>query len=126
MDYCSLKDLGFTGFPYTWCNRRPGDQNTWIRLDRSVVTVDWILRFPKFRIQHLDAFHSNHKPLLLCSDFEFKRFYRKGRPFRFEAMWLKDSIYEEVIKQSWEGDLAPNIKWGFTKKITACQVNLRV
>ena len=24
LDYCALKDLGYTGFPYTWCNRRPG------------------------------------------------------------------------------------------------------
>ena len=90
------------------------------------MTVDWILRFLKFCIKHLDAFHSNHKPLLLCSDSEFKCFYKKGRPFRFKAMWLKDSTYEDVIKQSWGGDLAPNIKWGFTRKIMACQVNLRV
>ena len=24
LDYCHLKDLGFNGFPYTWCNHRPG------------------------------------------------------------------------------------------------------
>ena len=35
LDYGALKDLGYTGFPYTWCNRRPGAQNTWIRLDRG-------------------------------------------------------------------------------------------
>ena len=35
LNYCALKDMGYTGFPYTWCNRRPGDQNTWIRLDRG-------------------------------------------------------------------------------------------
>ncbi|KAK7855155.1 hypothetical protein CFP56_029352, partial [Quercus suber] len=78
-----------------------------------------------FRIHHLDAFHSDHKPLLLCSDSEFKRFYRKGRPFRFEAMWLKDSTCEDVIKQSWEGESSPNIDWGFNRKITACQLNLK-
>lgn len=22
LDYSGLKDLGFTGLPYTWCNRR--------------------------------------------------------------------------------------------------------
>ena len=68
LGYCALKDMGYTRFPYTWCNRRPGDQNTWIPLDRGVVIVDWILRFQAFRIPHLDAFHSDHKPLLLCSD----------------------------------------------------------
>ena len=100
LDYCHLKDLGFNGFPYTWCNCRPGAQNTWIHLDRRVATIEWILCFPATRIHHLEAFHSNHKPLLLCSDSEFKRFYKKGRPFRFEAMWLNGSTCEELIKMS--------------------------
>ena len=33
IDFCGFKDLGFNGFPFTWCNRRPGDQNVWVRLD---------------------------------------------------------------------------------------------
>ena len=101
LDYCHLKDLGFNGFPYPWCNHRPGALNTWIRLDRGVATIEWILRFPTTQIYHLEAFHSYHKSLLLCSDYEFKQFYRKGRPFHFEAMWLKDSTCEEVIKIHW-------------------------
>ena len=28
LDYYRLKDLGFNAFPFMWCNRRPGDQNT--------------------------------------------------------------------------------------------------
>ena len=64
-----------------------------------MATIKWILCFPTTEIHHLEAFHSNHKPLLLCSDSEFKWFYRKMRPFRFEAMWLKDSTCEEVIKK---------------------------
>lgn len=93
--------MGFNGFPFTWCNRVLGDQNVWIYLDRGVASVDWMLRFPVAHIHHLDAFHSNNKPLLLCADFEFIRFYKKGRPFRFEAMWLKDNSCEEVIRESW-------------------------
>ena len=27
LDFCRLKDLGYTGFPFTWCNQRPGDHN---------------------------------------------------------------------------------------------------
>ena len=29
-NFCCLKDLGFNGFPFTWYNRRPRDQNVWI------------------------------------------------------------------------------------------------
>lgn len=125
LDFCGIKDLGFNGFPFTWSNRRPGDQNVWICLDRGVATIDWILRFPTSRIHHLDAFHSDHKLILLCSDSELKRFYRKGRPFRFKAMWLKDNSYEGVVKDQWGDDLVVGSTWSFMKKIYACQDNLR-
>ena len=97
LDNCCLKDLGFNAFPFTWCNRRPGDQNVWVRLDRGVALIDWILRFLATHIHHLEAFDSNHKPLLLVSDFELKCFYRRGQPFRFEFMWLKDGSVEAVV-----------------------------
>lgn len=76
-NFCCLKDLGFNGFPFTWYNRRPRDQNVWIRLDKGVALVDWILQFPSSSIHHLDAFHSNRKPILLCSDSERNRFLQK-------------------------------------------------
>ncbi|KAK7842598.1 hypothetical protein CFP56_013670 [Quercus suber] len=63
--------------------------------------MDWILRFPMSRIHHMECFHSDHKSILLISDAEQKRFYRKGGPFIFEAMWLKDKTCENVIKESW-------------------------
>ena len=46
LDNGRLKDLGFNGYPFTLRNRRPGAHNVWIRLDRGVATVEWMLRFP--------------------------------------------------------------------------------
>lgn len=102
LGFCSLKDLGFNGFPFIWCNRRPSNHNVWVRLDRGIATVDWILRFPTTRVHQLVCFHSDHKPIFLGLDFEVNWFYRKGHPFRFEAMWLEDSSYEKVIQTSWK------------------------
>ncbi|KAL0009438.1 hypothetical protein SO802_010940 [Lithocarpus litseifolius] len=124
LDYCGFKDLGFNGYPFTLCNRRSGDHNVWIRLDHGVATVDWILWFPTSRIHHLECFHSDHRPILLISDAEQKRFYRKGRPFRVEAIWLKDKACEDVVKQSWVDLHDLNRVSILLKKITSYQVNL--
>ena len=88
--------------------------------------VEWMLRFTTCRIHHLDAFHSDHKPIFLISDSEQKRFYRKGRPFRFEAMWLKDNSCEEMVKNSWQEVSDPSPICMVTKQIINCQDNLRI
>ena len=124
LDYCAFKDLGFNGFPFTWCNRRLSAHNVWIRLDRGVAIVEWILRFPTSHIHHLECFHSYHRLLLLISDVEQKRFYKKGRHFRFEAMWLKDKSCEDVVKQSWVDLNDSNPVRILLKKITSYQENL--
>ena len=36
LDYCKFKDLGFNGFPSTWCNKRPNGHNVWFRLTRAL------------------------------------------------------------------------------------------
>ena len=126
LDCCRLKYLGYNGFSFTWCNRRPGDKNIWIRLDRGVATVEWILRFPTTRIHHLDCFHFDHKSIILCMDSELNKFYMKSRPFRFEAMWLKDSTCEEVVRNSWKQSNLPGSMWSFNRNISSCQDNLRV
>ena len=125
LDFCRLKDLGFSGFPFTWCNKRPGDHNVWVWLDRDVATVDWILCFPSTCIHHLDAFHSDHKPLLLCTDSKFKRFYRKDHPFRFEAMWIKEESCESVVWDSWGVSNEDVLALVFNQKIFMCQEKLK-
>lgn len=62
--------------------------------------MDWILQFPSSCLHHLDVFHLDHKPILLCTYSEINRFYKKGRTFRFKAMWLKDDTCEEVVQKS--------------------------
>ena len=46
LDFYGLKDFGFHGFPFTWCNRRPGNQNVWIRLDRGLLLLIRFFVFP--------------------------------------------------------------------------------
>ena len=88
--------------------------------------MEWILKFPSSQIHHLVAFHSDHKPILLCIDFELKRFYITGRLFRFEAMWLKDDSCEGIIKDSWGMGPASSSVWDCSSKLSTCQENLQI
>ena len=45
LDSCQLEDLGYRGYPYTWNNKRLGDANTKMRLDRAVATKPWRDKF---------------------------------------------------------------------------------
>ena len=75
-DFCGLKDLGYTGLPFTWCNMRFDGSLVWVWLDRALATADWILKFPSIRLHHLQGLSSDHKPLWLASDDVNTRFYR--------------------------------------------------
>lgn len=102
LDFCALKDLGFSGLPYTRNNRRFDGPVAWVRLDQALASSDWMLKFPTARLHHLSGFSFDHKPIWLCSDDVHTRFYRTQRPFRFEAMWVKDERCEEVVHSAWD------------------------
>ncbi|KAK7829046.1 hypothetical protein CFP56_029639 [Quercus suber] len=87
--------------------------------------MDWFLHIPTSRIHHLECFHSDHRLILLISDAEQKRFYKKGRPFRFEAMWIKENSCEDVIKNSWVDVDDTNLVSVLLKKLTSHQDNFR-
>ncbi|XP_075654591.1 uncharacterized protein LOC142624738 [Castanea sativa] len=97
LDFCGLKDLGYSSLPFTWRNRRYDTGLVWVRLDRAVATVEWMLKFPTTRLHHLLGLSSDHKSIWLASDDPHKRFSRAQKPFRFEAMWLNDKRCEGVV-----------------------------
>ena len=125
LDYCSFRDLGFVGAPFTWCNNQYDGMVTWIRLDRAVATNTWIQFFPSTRVHHISGSLSDHCPLWICTDDENIRFYRKRRPFRFEAAWMKDEGCEGVIRNSWEGQSLSNPMERVVNKINRCSQSLQ-
>lgn len=92
-------DLGHSGNKFTWWNKRWGKGAIRERLDHAIANPSWRLVFPKGTVFHLGAINSNHAPLLvdtnLIEDF-------CPRPFRFEAIWVRDPHCGGVIDKAWE------------------------
>jgi hypothetical protein len=57
------------------------------------------MAFPKASVIHLGAVNSDHNPLLVDTNPNEKVI---PRPFRFEAMWIRDSRCGGVIKKAWD------------------------
>ena len=101
--FCGLCDLGYVGSPFMWCNNQFDGVVTCIRLDRGVATATYTQLFPLVRVHHIAGSLLGHCPLWICSDDENVKFYKKGRPFHFEAVWMKDKRCKGMIKKAWDG-----------------------
>lgn len=77
------------------------------------------------RVHHIAGSLSDHCPLWICSDDENVRFYKRGRPFRFEVMWMKDDRCEGVIKDAWEEQHWGNPINRLVTKVEACCTKLK-
>ena len=65
------------------------------RLDRFLVSTDWLDLFPDCAQRGLVRPISDHCPLLLETDIEFW-----GPPsFKFEIMWLSEKGFSDVVKE---------------------------
>lgn len=100
-------DLGYTENPYTWNNRRAGLANIQERLDRIFGNSNWTLVFSRATVQHLYAFGSDLKPILLHSNPPSPS---RPKPFCFESMWTRDPSVGMIISQGWKrGTSSPNL-----------------
>uniref|UniRef100_A0A2N9I518 Reverse transcriptase domain-containing protein n=1 Tax=Fagus sylvatica TaxID=28930 RepID=A0A2N9I518_FAGSY len=124
IDECGFIDLGFQGFPFTWCNNRRGSATTWLRLDRFMATNEWVLRFHTPVVHHLDSVVSDHKPIWLNpKPIHGQRPQR--RLFRFEDMWLDDPTCEPTITTAWVPQTRGSPMEQVQAKISQCNDKLK-
>ena len=124
LDHCQLEDLGFSDYQFTWNNKRPGEANTRLRLDRA--TADWRTKFPLSTMTHLSSHASDHLPIILIVQSSKKSWYKGQKSFKFEEAWLLFGDYEEVIKDAWEKGGAEDTGLGVVKqKVAACASDLQ-
>ena len=100
---CNFRDLGYTGYPYTWSNNRSGEENVQERLDRFLANESWLAIFPWCRIHHLLKKHSDHIPILAECNSKTTANRRRVRKklWRFEKAWLHQPNCDDILINSW-------------------------
>jgi hypothetical protein len=88
--------LGFSADPFTWKIGRLRE-----RLDRAVANNAWSTMFPDARLEHLNYCKSDRRALLLDTKFQPGLNKQKGGPRRFEAKWLQEKTFRDVVQRAW-------------------------
>jgi hypothetical protein len=94
---CDLEDLGFQGEKFTWKRGRIRE-----RLDRAVSDGAWNTMHPGAVVLHLDYTKSDHRPILVDTDYQPAVTGSRTGPRRFEAKWLREAGFRDVVKAAWE------------------------
>jgi hypothetical protein len=97
---CDLTDLGFSGLPYTYDNKRHGRANVRMRLDRAVACPLWRDVYADLEVQHLITPISDHCPILIQIEKEV-RVPRRQAHRQYEILWEHESALSEVVANAW-------------------------
>ncbi|XP_008227636.1 PREDICTED: uncharacterized protein LOC103327128 [Prunus mume] len=107
---CCLFQFEFTGYPFTWSNKRKDTTHMEARLDRRFGNLALLQHWGNFTSHHLVAFSSDHHPILIASDGpqgDNARGPRGRRRFQFEEAWIMEVDCDEVVRQSWQSAVSP-------------------
>ncbi|KAK9911294.1 hypothetical protein M0R45_035213 [Rubus argutus] len=105
VEECGLFQFAFTGFGFTWDNKRVGEANIKERIDRGFGNLLLLQQWGGFTTHHLVTMASDHCPLLIESDSGVSvtgGSNRRHRRFLFEEMWIQDDECGRVIGDGWK------------------------
>ena len=97
VDELELLDLSLQGGVFSWSGGR--NNQSWARLDRYLVTQNWLDKFYGVVQSRLLRPTSDRFPILLKGG----GLRRGPSPFRFENMWLKVDGFKDLLREWWQG-----------------------
>lgn len=111
---CSLSDMDLIGYPFTWERGSGTTDRIEVRLDRDLVSIGFMNKFPEAKLYNLEISTSDHCPILLelynsKVEFQVKR-------FRFENAWLREPMCQQIIEEVWSSGMNRS----FYEKLKAC------
>ncbi|KAH7860287.1 hypothetical protein Vadar_011680 [Vaccinium darrowii] len=115
-------DLGYSGYPFTWANRKFGNGLIKERLDRVLVSPGWRIKYDRGLVQHLFSVGSDHAALLLDTSPPQNRGFCS---FRFDSRWTSDPKSTEVVKKCWQDPVRGSKMYEVFHKVRGCRQEFR-
>lgn len=94
-----MQDLGYTGLPYTWDNRKAGNMNVKALLDRGLANKAFLQMFDHVRVLHISVVESDH--CLVSVQTQDVQYKRGPKPFRYEDVWQSHVEYDKFVAEAW-------------------------
>jgi hypothetical protein len=118
----SFLDVDLPPDSFTWSNRRVGTDCIQVRLDRALISFDWLQSFSsKFSL--LPRVGSDHSPIsLVLAPLVVKRAFL----FRFEKMWLSHPALPRLVSSWWDIQVSGTAMFRMIKKLQNVKDNIRI
>lgn len=94
-----LRNAGFQGSIYTWCNDHPV-RKVWERLNRILLNAAASVELPNFLVIHENRILSDHCPLIGINPVLDSPKYKSG--FKFQTMWTTHHSFLEAVENNWQ------------------------
>lgn len=103
LEDCNLTDFGYVGEKFTWHRGRIRE-----RLDRALTNEAWNTKFENAVLTNLEYSKSDHRPILMNLHINNNQENHGPAVLRFEAKWLKEAHFRQVVQEAWERAGAQN------------------
>lgn len=96
VEECHLRDLGYFGPKFTWCNRRAGQHHVSERIGRFLVSSARWNCFPSAGVSHGVVAYFDDLLIWVTLEGVGESHWLK-KSFKFEAMWVRETECEEIV-----------------------------
>ena len=108
-----LEDLKYSGNFLTW-SRGSGQSFVARKLDRALVNLSWMTRFPEAEACFLEPGASDHSPILVQTGMHI---HIRKPPFRFFNFWMDNPGFSDLVSQVWSSTLAGSPQYILSQKL---------
>ncbi|GER38816.1 RNA-directed DNA polymerase (reversetranscriptase)-related family protein [Striga asiatica] len=111
----------FIGHPFTWSNGRQGSDFVEEKLDRFLLSPNWLLQYPKSFVTHVQMVSSDHHLLVLQTEVLEEK---KRKIFCFDNRWVGQAGVEDCIREAWNSEKRCKGLYNFQKKLRNTKMGL--